>query len=175
MPELSFCLSILGLIVLIIASLIKGEKMKTTLLLVFSGNVLVALSYVFAIDGINGAVSSFIGATQAIVNYIFNAKKKPVPIWLIVIYALSFIVVNLAVLKSAVGILAIMATLCFVGCVLAKSGKVYRIWGATNCALWIIYDILTKSYAPLVTHSVLCSFTIIGILINDFKKNKAKN
>ena len=172
MQGISFCLSILGLIVLISASLIKGEKMKATLLLVFSGNFLVALSYVFALDGINGAVSSFIGATQAIVNYFFNAKNKPIPIWLIVVYALSFVAVNVAVLTSAVGILAIMATLCFVGCVLSKSGKGYRIWQATNCALWIIYDILTKSYAPLVTHAVLCTFTVIGILINDLKKKQ---
>lgn len=172
MKELSFCLSLLGLLSLIAASLIKGEKMKRILMLVFTGNVLVALSYLCVKDGANGAVSSFLGAAQAILNYFFESKNKPIPVWLIVIYALSFVLVNLAVLSSPVGILAILATLCFVGCVSSKSGTKYRIWSAMNSSLWILYDILSKSYAPLVTHTILVLFTIAGMLINDYKKKK---
>ncbi len=174
---ISFCLSTFGLIALIIASLIKGEKMKKTLILVFIGNASVGISYLFSPDGINGAVSCFIGATQTLINLIFFSKNNKTPIWLVIIYAVAFVVGNLAVLDSYIGILALLATLCFVGCVTAKSGKVFRLWQIMNNILWISYDILSRSYSPLYVHVVMCSFTIIGVFINDlnFKKKKSIN
>ncbi len=170
MQQISLVLSTLGLVVLIVASLIKGETIKKTLLLVFLGNVLVATSYLFTDVGINGAVSSYLGSIMAIVNFCFTAKQKPIPMWLMGIYALSFIGVNLAVLESPIGILALAAALCFVGCVSSKTGTGYRIWQTANNLLWILYDILSQSYGPLVTHTVLCLFTMAGILLNDLKQ-----
>lgn len=168
---ISFCLSTLGLIALIIASLIKGEKMKNTLILVFFGNALVGLSYLFTPSGINGAISCFIGATQTLVNLIFFSKNKT-PVWVIVIYAIAFIVGNLAVLDSPIGILALLATLCFIGCVTAKSGKGFRLWQILNNVLWITYDVLSQSYSPLFVHIAMCSFTIVGVIINDLNPKK---
>lgn len=173
MQQISFIISTLGLAVLILASLIKGETIKKTLILVFLGNFLVATSYLFTNDGVNGAVSSYLGSIQAIVNFCFTSKNKPIPIWLLCVYALSFIVVNLAVLESPIGILALAATLCFVGCVSSKTGAGYRIWQTANNLLWIVYDILSHSYGPLVTHTVLCLFTVAGILLNDRKRKHA--
>lgn len=173
MEQISFILSTVGLVVLIAASLIKGETIKKTLYLVLAGNLLVATSYLFTENGINGAVSSCIGSMQALINIGFEAKQKTVPVWLLAVYALSFIVANLAVLSAPVGIIALLATLCFVGCVCAKNGKIYRIWQAANNFLWILYDILSGSYGPLLTHTVLCLFTLAGILINDLKRKKA--
>ena len=169
MQLISVILSMLGLGACIIASLLKGDQIKKNLFFVFTGNMLVGASYLFTSMGINGAVSSFIGSGQAITSYFFSAKKKPLPAWLIVIYALLFLGVNLATIESPIGILAIFASLCFVGCVSAKNGKVYRFWQALNNVLWIGYDILTDSYGPLVTHSVLLAFTLLGSFINDRK------
>lgn len=166
---ISTVLSLLGLAAFIAAALIKGEEIKKNLFFVFTGSMLVGTSYLFTSLGMNGAVSSFIGGAQAIVNYFFNAKKKPIPVWLIVVYALAFLLLNLAVLNSPVGILALLASLCFVGCISAKDGKGYRMWQIINSLLWICYDLLSKSYGPLTTHSVLFLFTVVGILINDLK------
>lgn len=170
MQLISVILSMLGLIACIIASLLKGDRIKKNLFFVFTGNVLVGASYLFTDLGINGAVSSFIGGGQAITSYFFSVKKKPLPVWLIVVYALLFLGVNLAALESPVGILAVLASLCFVGCVSAKNGKVFRFWQVLNNVLWIGYDILTCSYGPLATHCVLLAFTLLGAFINDRKK-----
>ena len=170
MQQISVILSMLGLAACITASMIKGEEIKKNLFFVFTGNILVGMSYLFTSLGLNGAVSSFIGGAQAITSYFFSAIKKPLPVWLIVVYALLFLCINLATLESAVGILAVLASLCFVGCVSAKSGKVYRLWQALNNVLWIGYDLLTFSYGPLATHSVLLVFTLLGSFINDRKK-----
>ena len=169
---MSYLLSTLGLAVLIVASLIKGETIKKTLYLVLAGNLLVATSYLFTDNGVNGAISSYIGSIQALINIFFAKKNKKIPVWLLVVYALSFIVANFAVLSDSVGIVALLATLCFVGCVSSKTGTGYRLWQLANNLLWILYDILSASYGPLVTHSVLCLFTMAGILWNDLRKKE---
>ena len=129
----------------------------------------VGVSYLFTSAGINGSVSSFIGGLQAIINYFFNSNNKKIPKWLILVYVLIFLALNLAVINSAVGLLALFASLCFVGSISAENGKGYRLWQIVNSSLWISYDILSCSYGPLVTHSVLFGFTVVGMLINDYK------
>lgn len=165
-------LSALGLLAFVIAAIIKGEEIKKNLFFVFTGSVLVGASYLFTPLGINGAVSSFVGAAQTIINYAFNAKNKKIPLWLTLIYVLLFLCLNIAVLNSPVGILALLASLCFVGSICAKDGKGYRMWQIINSSLWISYDFLSRSYGPLVTHFVLFCFTVIGILINDCRKKE---
>ena len=135
---------------------------------------MVATSYLFVENGANGAISSYIGSVQALINIFYAKKNLKIPVWLLVIYGLSFVVANFAVLTDAVGIIALLATLCFVGCVSSKTGTGYRIWQTANNLLWILYDILSKSYGPLVTHTVLCLFTIAGILWNDCRGKTIK-
>ena len=162
-------LSFLGLAAFVAAAVIKGEEIKKNLFFVFSGSMFVGVSYLFTSAGINGSVSSFIGGLQAIINYFFNRNNKKIPKWLILVYVLIFLALNLAVINSPIGLLALFASLCFVGSISAENGKGYRLWQIVNSSLWISYDILSCSYGPLVTHSVLFGFTIVGMLINDYK------
>ena len=162
-------LSFLGLAAFVAAAVIKGEEIKKNLFFVFSGSMFVGVSYLFTSAGINGSVSSFIGGLQAIINYFFNRNNKKIPKWLILVYVLIFLALNLAVINSPIGLLALFASLCFVGSISAENGKGYRLWQIVNSSLWISYDILSCSYGPLVTHSVLFGFTVVGMLINDYK------
>jgi len=162
-------LSFLGLVAFVAAAVIKGEGIKKNLFFVFSGSMFVGVSYLFTSAGINGSVSSFIGGLQAIINYFFNSNNKKIPKWLVLVYVLMFLALNLAVINSPTGLLALFASLCFVGSISAKNGKGYRLWQIVNSSLWISYDILSCSYGPLVTHSVLFGFTVVGMLINDYK------
>lgn len=171
MEILSYILSLSGLASMIIASLIKGEKMKKILFFVFCGNVLVATSYLVGGSGFNGAASCYIGGIQAIINYFFDSKNKPLPKWLIALYCLAFIVCNLLVggVQPLV-ILAIVASLTFVMCIGQSSGAKYRFWTIINIGLWCLYDILSESYSALITHVVLLVFTIVGMIAHDRKK-----
>lgn len=173
MQTLSFVLSILGLASMIIASLIKGPNMKKILFFVFCGNVLVATSYLIGGSGINGAASCYLGGLQAIINYFFDSKNKPLPKWLVVVYVIAFVAVNLAVGGfSALGLLAIVASLTFVMCIGQKSGAKYRFWTIVNMLLWCTYDILSKSYGALTSHIPLLIFTVAGMIIHDRKKDE---
>ena len=62
MDILAYVLSFLGTVSIIASSLVKGKNMKVILSLVFTANVLVAISYLVGGSGINGAISCFVGA-----------------------------------------------------------------------------------------------------------------
>ncbi len=171
MKILSYILSFLGLVSMITASLTKGKSMKKILFFVFCGNVLVGISYLLGGSGVNGAASCFLGGIQSIINYFFDSKGKSIPHWLISIYALAFIVLNLAVGGfSPTVILAIVASLTFIMCIGQKSGAKYRFWTIVNMCLWCLYDILTKSFGALASHIPLLIFTVAGMIIHDRKQ-----
>ncbi|MBE6573610.1 MAG: YgjV family protein [Ruminococcaceae bacterium] len=168
MELLSYVFSIGGLLSMIIASLIKGKNMKTILLFVFSGSMLVATSYLLAGNGINGAISCYIGAAQTIINYFFDAKNKPLPRWLIAIYAVAFVVFNLVIGGfNYLCLLAIIASLTFILCIGQKVGSRYRFWTLVNMGLWCLYDVLSGSYGVLFTHGTQLVFAVIGMVIYD--------
>ena len=173
MKELAFALNLLGLAFVIVSSLIKGEKITKILILVLFGNALVAVGYLCDGRGINGAASGLLACVQIFINFLFQRKDKPIPKWLIGIYALSFIVVNLLVSGfSFPTVLAILACMSFIITILQGNGKNYRICGIINTLIWIVYDIITASYPALITHGTILVVTIAGVLIHDLKKKK---
>jgi len=173
METLAFILSISGLIMGVSASLIKGKKMGLILLCVLLSNFLMATSYLVGGGGINGAISCYIGCLQAGINFFFQRKNKDIPKWLIGVYALMFITANLLGEISWFSALSILACLTFIGGIAQKNGKSYRTWHAVNSSLWCTYDIVTKSYEPLVSHLILLTFGVVGIIIHDRKQKQA--
>ena len=175
MEILAYILSLSGLVLGITASLIKGKKMGLILVCVLVSNFLVATSYLVGGGGINGAISCYIGFLQAAINFFFQKNNKEIPKWLIGIYALMFIGANLMGEISWYSILAILACLAFIGGIAQKNGKKYRRWHVVTSFLWCTYDILTKSYEPLVTHIIILTVDITGIVIHDLKLKKGVN
>lgn len=169
----AYILSGAGLLSMICASLTKGERMKRILFLVFCGNVLVATSYLLEGRGINGAAACYLGGAQTIINYFFESKGKPIPKWLISVYAIAIIMLNIWVAGwkiTALGTLVIIASLTFIFCIGQKNGAKYRFWTLINMILWCLYDILSASYSVLITHLSQLVFAIVGMVIHDRKK-----
>ena len=171
METLAIVLSVLGTVSICIPSLIKGKNMKLILLFVFLANVLVATSY-FLTGAYNGAVSCGIGGAQAIINYFFDRKNKKLPVWLIAVYIAAFAVVNLMVFTRLVDLVALVASVSFVLCIGQKNGAKYRLCTALNASLWITYDLLSRSYGPMLTHSILLLTALAGIVIYDIRKKQ---
>ena len=170
MKTLSFILSILGLIAVTASSLIRGNRMKNILLLSFCGNLLFAASYLLGGNGLNGAASSLLGSVVAIINCLFDIKNRRIPKWLIVLYGICFIVLNICVGGiSLQAILVILSSLSFVMCIGQKNGRKYRFWVTVNLLLLCAYDLLTLSYGTLVAHLAQLGFNTVGILLYDRK------
>jgi len=172
MDILAYVLSFLGTVSIIASSLVKGKNMKVILSLVFSANMFVAVSYLVGGEGINGAISCFVGAAQALINYFFERKGKPIPKWLIAVYCAAFVGLNVIGGLSVPCVVAILASLTFVMCIGQKSGAKYRFWTIFNTALWCTFDILSHAYPTLLmTHIPQLAFNLLGILIYDRKKD----
>ena len=156
----SFIATILGLIEPF------GKKMKTILAFNFTGNLLVGLSY-FMVGGMSGAAICFVACVQVFINYIFDSKEKKVPVWLVVIYALAFLSVNLLTFASWYDVFALIAAVLFVVSVAQSDAKYYRILYFLNSTVWILYDFLAGAYGNLLTHIVLFIATLISIIIRN--------
>ena len=147
--------------------------MKLILLLVFGANVFMALSYALT-GAFNGVVSCSVGAVQTIINYFFERKNKPLPIWLIVTYAVVFAVVNVLAFAKITDIFALLACLAFVMSIGQKTGKQYRVWTLTNAVFWVAYDFTSFSFGPFATHLLQLGIAVFGMLLHDRKKEKTE-
>ena len=150
-----------------------GKKMKTILILNFTGNLLVGISYL-VISGISGSAVCFTACLQVLVNYIFNAKGQKIPRWVICIHIALFLVVNIIAFSHWYDVIALGAAMLFVLSVAQTNTKHYRLLYISNSGLWILYDILAKAYANLVTHAVLFVAIGIAIYIRDKKSEQIK-
>jgi len=173
MKELSFVLSILGLVAMLGASLIKGKRMNYILFLVLLGNLLIGVSYHLD-GGINGAVSCYLGAAITFVNFLFERREKAIPKWLTLIYMVAFVGLNIFVSVTGGGItlptvIAIIAAVVFVLCVGQKNGAKYRFWTLFNVGLWILHDIVALTFGPLVSHAIQFITALTGAILHDRK------
>ena len=167
----SYIFNFIGLFCFIVSYLVKGKKMGLILALNCCGNALIGVAYVMGGNGINGAISSFLGTAQAVVNYVFAARDKKLPVWLIVVYAAAFVGVNLWVggLSWNTAI-AIIACLCSVMSLVQNTGRTYRFWALGNNGSWCVYDAVSKTYGGLIIHAALTLLVLIGILLYGRKK-----
>ncbi|MBE7030442.1 MAG: hypothetical protein E7409_03320 [Ruminococcaceae bacterium] len=171
MQVLSFVLSMLGLAAMVTASMVKGKNMKLILFLVCCGNLLVGASYHIGGSGINGAAACYAGGIMSICNYGFESRKKPIPMWLLGVYAVALIVLNLAVGGfHMLSILVIIAGMTFVMGIAQPNGAKYRFWTLANLLLWCLYDVLSRSFSVLPTHAIQVIFTVVGMIIYDRKR-----
>ena len=175
MNILPFIFSISGLVSMITASLTKGEKMKRILFFVFAGNFLTAVSYLLDGKGINGAAACLLGAGQTLVIYFFDSKGKKIPMWLIAIYAVMIVALNIWVANgiTLLSVLVIIASLSFIMCIIQPNGAKYRFWTIVNLILWCTYDFIAPAYPALVVHIPLIIFTVAGMILHD-RKSKVK-
>lgn len=177
MLALSYILSTLGLISMLVASAIKGKRMKLILFLAFCGNLFVATSYLIGGSGINGAAACYLGAVITITNYFFESKDIPLPKWLISVYAICMVAVNVWVSGgiSLFGAIAIIASLSYIMAIIQKSGAGYRFWTIINMILWCLYDIITGSYSVLITHVPQLVTAFVSALFHDRKGKEKSN
>ena len=173
MEILAFILSTIGTVCISISPLLKGKNMKLILLLTFSTNALMAISYLLT-GAFNGAASCCLGAIQTIINYFLERKNKPIPSWLVAVYAAAFVVANILVFSHITDIIALLAAIAFVFIISQKNGKQYRVWTIINTVLWVVYDLITRSYGPLSTHAILLTTSLVGMVMHDRKKIAAE-
>ncbi len=147
------------------------KKMKVILTFNFFGNLLPAISYLL-VGVYNGAAICFFACIQTFVNYIIGLKNKKVPKWLIGVYAVCFLAINMTAYQAWYDIFALIASMLFVLSVAQSNPKYYRALYVSNSCTWILYDFLAKAYGNLFTHIVLFVATSAAIIWRDIKSTK---
>ncbi len=187
MEKIAPLFSLLSLLSMIFAALVKGKKMKLILFLVCCGNIFGAIAFLLEGTGIEGAASCFFGGFVTIVNFFFEVKNKKVPKPLTFVYAIGFTLINIAVnfvsggfenpgkIDIACLVLAIVACWMFCMCIGQENGSKYRFWTILNMSLWCVYDVLTGSYSVLVSHVLQLVFPMVGKVLFDRKKEDKEN
>ena len=171
MEMISYILSIVATVLGLLEPF--GKTMQIILVFNFAGNFLVGVNY-FLTQSLSGAGICAVACVQVIINYFFDSQKKKVPKWLIGIYALAFLLVNLGTFSVWYDIFSLIAPMLFVLCVAQSDAKYYRIFYASNSIVWIFYDIFAKSYGNLFTHVILFLATSTAMMVRDRKKNADK-
>lgn len=169
MKELALVINILGTVCMVLALVMPAKRIKTILFLSFLSNAIVATGYLLAGSGMNGAISCYVGAGILVVNFLFRVCNKDVPKWLLVVYALAFVGLNMLSGFSYLYFIAVAATLAFVISSGQENGAMYRVWTLVNLILWCSYDILAHTYSSLIPHGVMLASTLVGMIVQDRK------
>lgn len=166
-----YILYVAGTLAMVGALLSPAKKIKQILFFDFLGSLLVGTGYLFSANGINGAISVYVAALMALINFGIQSKEKDIPVWLMVVYGITFAVMNFISGITGLAVLAVIASLTFVIGIGQNNGTAFRRWTLANSVLWCGYDVLSATYAGLIPHGVMLVFTIIGMIIHD-RKNK---
>ena len=166
---LYYVLYVAGTLAMVGALLSPAKKIKQILFFDFLGSFLVGTGYLFSANGINGAISVYIGATMAIINFGIQSKNKTIPVWLMIVYGIVFAVMNFAGGFTGLAALAVVASLTFVIGIGQNNGTAFRRWTLANSVLWCAYDVFSTTYAGLLPHVVMVVFTVVGMIVHDRK------
>ncbi len=172
-PEL-FSL-ICGIIsVVTVAGSMLFKNIKLTLLINLICNIAGAMPYL-----VKGEISAcglyFVAAAQCIVFIGYRLFKKEPPKYYTGAFAAMFILVSVLGFQKPLDILAMFAA---VTCALAlaqKTSTMYRVIMVANGGIWLLFDILSKTYDMVPAHIITVVAAIIGILRLDLGLGKKKD
>lgn len=161
--------------ILTTASAIWGmqcKKMKFVIISQLVANSLLGLQYV--IEGAWSAAYTLpFAIALSVISLVFTEKGRKLPDWVIYSFigAFALVVILPPVFDSSdfgwltlISTVLMFAALCFfVLSITSTASYKARICSATNCLLWLIYDIINAPSA-ILTHGVLLAFIVVGIV-----------
>ncbi len=151
------------------------RDMRKILLCIVIASITTAVNY-FVSHSSGGFATYIIATAVAVTSGIFAIKKKPVPLFVIILYCLAYIganiVANIAEFEGWHTLFAIFGAITGVICNTREDGMSYRIWIIANSILWLCYDICAHAYGPLIQHLIFTAVFAVGLVMDIFKKVK---
>ena len=129
---------------------------------------IISNSLLMAQYAINGGLSAagivIVAIVQTIVSFILTKKGIDFPYYLTGIFMVLFLVVTIIYYTTPFDIVSCAAVWCFAIAIVQKNSRICRLFSVFNVGLWLIYDFGTASYSAVVTHIVVITFIIVGII-----------
>ena len=148
------------------------KKMKFVIISQLVANSLLGLQYVIE-NAWSAAYTLPFAISLSVISLVYTEKGKKLPNWVLYGFIGAFaLVVALPLVLDAddfgakaliSAVLMFAALIFFVLSITSTASYRARICSATNCLLWLIYDIMNAPSA-ILTHGVLLAFIAVGIV-----------
>lgn len=171
--ELSFIIAQVLALVGAISNMIAMQinKKKSILFCYIIANFAYGTNYLL-LGGISGAIICIVEGFETLINGLIENKGKKVPMWLIGLYIIIAIGIGTFTYKSIIDLLAILGGVLYVVLITVKKESDIRKLTFILMILWIIYDVIYRSYVAAINDTFILISTIIGIYRFDIKRSK---
>lgn len=161
----------LGLIFSVLAMQMKAKK--NIMIMFLCLNLASALNFLF-LESYSATYIYFFAVIETFINYLFEKKKKSIPIYLVVVYIIINLILGIIAYTKLIDLIPIICSILFCLSICAKKEHNIRKIMLGNLTLWLVYDITVKAYAYSISNILTTISTIISIYRYDYKPNKQK-
>lgn len=149
------------------------KKRRSILAALFCLNLFAALNMIF-LGSLSAAYISFLAVIEILINHFFESRKKPVPGFVVGLYALATIAIGIATYAAPIDLIAIACAFIFCITILAKKEQDIRKLTLVNQSLWLIFNVFVGAYALVCSNTLTIISTAIA-LHRYRKQNKKHN
>lgn len=160
---------------LVIISNIIAMQMKNKKQIIFCyilANLFSSINF-YLLKSYSGAIICLFAIVQTFINNYFEKMKKDVPKVLITLYIIISIILGAITFNKYIDIMPIVCSILYTIIILQKKETNIRKIALINIIIWVLYDILCKAYALVISDLITTVSTIIGIYRFDIKTNKS--
>ena len=170
---------IVGVLVTVSAILsTQFRNMKWILIWQIISNLLLSVNLAL-LGGLSGAGICITATVQTVTVFIFNRRNKKFPLFLTILFSVTYAVCSAYTFKSVYDVLPCIAAIIYALSIIQEKSSLYRVYMIANSLLWVVYDFTVGAYTTILTYVFL--LVSIGIAIyrhdlddwkNFFSKNK---
>ncbi len=160
---------------LVIISNVIAMQMKNKKQIIFCyilANLFSSINF-YLLKSYSGAIICLFAIVQTFINNYFEKMKKDVPKVLITLYIIISIILGAITFNKYIDIMPIVCSILYTIIILQKKETNIRKIALINIIIWVLYDILCKAYALVISDLITTVSTIIGIYRFDIKTNKS--
>jgi len=160
----------LSLVIVIISILSKTKK--NILFYRIPNTLLYAIS--FALQGLWVAFGNMmINCVRSIVYYVFKVKGKKPNIYVLILFLIILVIMNVILWSGPLGLLPMMAGMLFIWAFWQENETIIRITLLFGTTGYIVYNIIVLNYMGVIFESVIQTFQIIAFIRYDILKKES--
>ena len=161
---------ILGVVIFIINTY-GLTKLTTSKVSFYNGlaNGLSAIQY-FLLGAYSGAVCCIIATLR---NIVFSRFKKKIPLYILIIYIILVLVLNIKLIHSSLDIIPIFNIIVFAIMLWTKDIWNIKVFGVLSCVDGIVYNLRKGAYASILS-DIISGIIGVRCLLLLYKKDNKK-
>ncbi len=125
----------------------------------------------FMLGAVTGAAINLMSALRSVIYAQTDKKWATHPAWSIVFIIIP-IIIGICSWEGFKSLFPVLAAICFTISFRMKTSKMVRLVSFPASPLWIIYNVINKSYPGILTELYVMTSIIVGMIRFDISKKK---